>query len=511
MKAVILAGGYGTRLWPITLTRPKPMLPLGGRPALYHIIGYLSNHGFEDITITTNYLREQIMDYFGDGSELGVKLTYTDEEFPLGTAGSVKNVANYLGDTFAVIQGDNITDIDLSKMLEVHRMKKAVATIALKEVEDPSLFGVAKLGPEDQVLFFKEKPKIGESPSNLINTGIYILEPEILELIPIKTEYDFAKDFFPELLSKKRMVYGFRAKGFWADIGHIKGYFRALDWILSRSRNRILKEGVENVTIKGPVSIGRDTRVDGGVTIYGPSMIGDRCYIRSGAMINSYSVIESDVEVEKDTNIEKSMIYRDAIIGPSSSLSRCIIAEGCKIGSGVKIGNMSVIGANCEIGPLTRVLDGSRIWPGIRVEPKCTVKGFVKHLEQIFNEQTLAKLASEPVFEERVEKETAIKILARLPPERAFYFFKGIGEYIGQVASSLEEFCTSLTTIDVGSIEFHMSRDDFRNWISFIGDSELARLTKECKERNLKAEALRRELHNLVKRRCEGLRRTIGP
>jgi len=186
MKAVILAGGYGTRLWPITLTRPKPMLPLGGRPALYHIIKYLSNHGFDDIIITTNYLREQIVDYFKDGSELGVKLTYTDEEFPLGTAGSVKNVADYLGDTFAVIQGDNITDIDLSKMLEFHRMKRAVATIALKEVEDPSLFGVAKLGPDDQVLLFKEKPKIEESPSNLINTGIYILEPEILELIPIK-------------------------------------------------------------------------------------------------------------------------------------------------------------------------------------------------------------------------------------------------------------------------------------------------------------------------------------
>jgi len=222
-------------------------------------------------------------------------------------------------------------------------------------------------------------------------------------------------------------------------------------------------------------------------------------------------VIESDVDVAKDTNIEKSIIYRDAIIGPSSSLSRCIISEGCNIGSGVKIGNMSIIGANCEIGPLTRVLDGSRVWPGIIVEPKCTVKGFVRHLEQIFIEQTLAKLASEPVSGERIEKETAIKILARLPPDRAFYFFRGIGEYACQAANSLEEFCTSLTTVDVRSIEFHMNRNDFGNWISFMGDSELARLIKECKERNLKAEPLRRELHNLVKRRCEELRRAIGP
>ncbi|MCP8307803.1 MAG: NDP-sugar synthase [archaeon] len=397
MKAVILAGGYGTRLWPLTLTRPKPMLLLGDRPALHHIIKYLSSYGFDEIIITTNYLRDQIMDYFKSCSELDARLIYSDEYSPLGTAGSVKNVANYLDDTFAVIQGDNITDIDLRKMLEFHKRKGGVATIALKEVENPHLFGIVKLNSEEQILLFKEKPKISECFSNMINTGIYMLEPKILDHVPSNTECDFAKDLFPQLLSYNKKLYGFKAEGFWVDIGTPEGYLEASNWLLSRLEGKSIFAEVKDAIIRGPVLIGKDARIDDGVMIYGPAIIGDRCHIKNDAIIDSYSIIESDVEVSTNTSINKSIIYKDTSIDSFSWLSGCIIAEGCNIGSNVRIGDRSIIGARCEIGYLTNIWNGSRIWPDIKVKPNSVVRGFVRHLEQSYvTENNFKKLISEP-------------------------------------------------------------------------------------------------------------------
>ncbi|MGQ9515600.1 MAG: DUF5752 family protein [Thermoproteota archaeon] len=508
MKAVILAGGYGTRIWPLTLTRPKPMLLLGDRPALHHIIEYLSSYGFDEIIITTNYLRDQIVNYFKSCPELNVKLIYSDEYSPLGTAGSVKSVANYLSDTFAVIQGDNITDIDLGEMLEFHKKKGGVATIALKEVENPRLFGIVKLNSEGQILFFKEKPKIDECFSNMISTGIYMLEPEIMDHVPSNIEYDFAKDLFPQLLGYNKMLYGFKTDGFWVDIGTPEGYFRASNWLLSKLEGKDISNAeVKDAIIRGPVLIGKDTRIDDNVIIEGPTVIGDGCHIKSSAIIDPYSVIGSHVEVSTNTNINRSIIYEDTYVDSSSWLSGCIIAEGCNIGSGVRIGDMSIVGARCKISPLTDIWNGSRVWPEIKVEPNSIVKGFVRHFEQIYHiKNNFRKLTIEPKI---IDKEIAKRILARLTPERAFYFFKGIGEYIGHVAFSLDEFCSLLNVVSIDSIDFHINRNDFENWINFIGDSELANSIKKSKEMNLKGEALRKELHDLVESRCKELHKVI--
>jgi NDP-sugar pyrophosphorylase family protein len=508
MKAVILAGGYGTRLWPLTLNRPKPMLLLGDKPALHHIIEYLSGHGFDEIIITTNYLKNKIMEYFKSYPELDAKLIYSDEYTPLGTAGSVKKAANYLDDTFALIQGDNITDIDLMKMLEFHKKRGGVATIALKEVEKPYLFGVVETNSEKRIILFKEKPKVDECFSKTINTGIYILEPKIFDYIPSNKEYDFAKDLFPQLLSYNEKLYGFEAEGFWVDIGTPEGYLEASDWLLSRLEGKCISNAeIRNATIKGPVLIGKDTRVDKDAIIYGPAVIGERCNIKSGAIIDSYSVIESDVEVSINTNIKRSIIYRNTHIGSSSWLNDCIVDEGCNIGNNVRIVDMSIIGARCEIGHFVSIQDGSRVWSDIKVTPRSVVKGFVRHLEHSHFKDNFKRLVCKPNI---VGKEDAERILKRLPPDKAFYFFKSIGDYIGKVAFSLDGFCNLLNIVSIDSIEFHIKRNDFENWIKFLGDSELANSIQKLKEKELKGEDLRKELHDLVEKRCKELHRIIG-
>ncbi|MEM3383245.1 MAG: DUF5752 family protein [Nitrososphaerales archaeon] len=500
MKAVILAGGYGTRLWPLTLIRPKPMLLLGVKPAICHIIEYLLSYGFNEIIITINYMKDKIVGCLKSYQDLDVKLIYSDESSPLGTAGSVKNVANYLDDTFVLIQGDNITNIDLMKMLDFHKKKKGIVTIALKEVNKPYLFGVVKTNFDGQIILFKEKPNIKECFSNTINTGIYILEPKILDYIPCEKEYDFAKDLFPQLLSENKRLYGFEAEGFWVDIGSPEGYLEASNWVLSRLKGKnILNAEVRNSTIKGPVFIGKDTIIDD-VIIYGPTVIGERCKIKKDTIINSYSVIESDVEVSINTNIKASIIYKDAQIGSRSQLSNCIIDEGCNVGDNVIIGSNSIIGARCEIGNFASVCNDSRVWPEIKVEPKSIVKGFVKHLEEFHKTVCKPKI---------IDKEIARRILGRLPPDKAFYFFKGVGDFIGQVAFSLDEFCNLLNVVSTESIEFHINRKDFENWIKFLGDIELANSIKEIEEKKFRGESLRKELHDLVEKRCKELHKVI--
>ena len=381
MKAVILAGGHGTRLRPLTYTTPKPMLPLAGKPVLHHIIESLASQGFDDIVVTTNYLREKIMDYFGDGSRFGVKLIYPREEKPLGTAGGVKNAARYLNETFAVIQGDNITDIEFKELLHFHEQRGGIGTIALIPKENPQQFGIAELDPNNQIIKFKEKPRCDERFSNLVNTGLYVLEPEILDYVPSGLACDFAQDVFPTLLRSKRRIYGYPAQGFWVDIGNPESYMEAVHWILSKLRGRMISETAEvsNASIKGWVKVGEETRIEPKAMIRGPAIVGDRCSVKRGAKIARHSVIESNVEVSAKTRITSSIIYENTSIGDFSGLNHCIVAEQCRVGSGVKIKEMSVIGAQCEIGDRVSIHKGSRIWPRIKIEMNSIIRGVVRY------------------------------------------------------------------------------------------------------------------------------------
>src|SRR5437764_5515235 len=227
MKAVIMAGGEGTRLRPLTSNSPKPMLPLANRPMMGHIVRLLKGHGFDAIVVTLAFLPQAIRTYFGDGSECGVRMVYATEETPLGTAGSVLNARQELTERFLVISGDVLTDFDLSEIVGFHDERKAMATIGLKAMENPLEFGIVITREGGSIDRFLEKPTWGQVFSDTINTGLYVLEPEIFDAIPPGEVVDFSADVFPKLLDDGHPLFGCVAEGYWEDVGNLEAYMHA--------------------------------------------------------------------------------------------------------------------------------------------------------------------------------------------------------------------------------------------------------------------------------------------
>src|SRR6266571_2642032 len=284
MKSVIMAGGEGTRLRPLTANQPKPMLPLGNRPMMEHIVRHVHNHGFKDIVVTVQFLASQVRNYFGDGSDMGVDLTYATETTPLGTAGSVRNAAEQLHDTFLVISGDALTDVDLGELVAFHRRSGAMGTVALKHMENPLEFGIVITREDGRIERFLEKPHWGQVFSDTINTGIYVLEPEVFDHIPDGPS-DFAGDIFPKLLELGAPLYGFVVDGYWEDVGNLEAYQKAHQDIL---------DGRVKVDIGG---------VEDGV------VVGDNANIGHGAILQPNVKIYPFKTVEPGATVTKSIIW----------------------------------------------------------------------------------------------------------------------------------------------------------------------------------------------------------
>jgi NDP-sugar pyrophosphorylase family protein len=307
-RAVILAGGYGTRLRPLTFNTPKAMIPLVNRPVIDYILDYLAGYGLKEFVITTNYLREQTIAYL-NSSRKEVKIVYPEEPSPLGTAGSVKNAG--ITETMVVIQGDNITEIDIGKLLTFHKAHEGLVTIALLPVPNPSLYGIAEIEPTDgRIRNFKEKPAPNACFSNLANTGLYILEPEALEYVPEGRAFDFSRDLFPQLVAQ-REVYGYVVDGFWTDVGSLEGYLEATRWILDcKGAECAATAEIKNGTIQGTVAIGNDATIENSV-IRGPAVIGNHVTVLSSKVENS--VIFPGVRLEGVT-VQNSVIEQNAEI-----------------------------------------------------------------------------------------------------------------------------------------------------------------------------------------------------
>jgi len=377
MKAVILAGGYGERLRPLTYTKPKPMLPLLDKPVLQHIVEGLAAQGFDEILVTTNYLREQVIGHFKSGEEFGVKMIYPLEEKPLGTAGSVKNAEKYLSETFAVVQGDGISDINLKNVLNYHNTKNNLVTIVLTAVNNPREYGVVELNHDSEIIKFREKPKSEDCFSNLVNTGLYIIEPEVLKYIPEGTEYDFARDLFPKLLTLGKEIGGYRSEDFWVDIGQPNKYIEAIHWTFEKRKNELAsKLAIEK---QPSMILGKGTKIDVEAKIEGQVLLKDGCSIGKGAIITGCSVIEKDVEIADEAKIEDSIIYQGSDIGRCSHIDRSIVAEECIIGDNVEI-EESVVGAGCRIGNNAILYAGSRVWPRLEVKASSALRGIVQYL-----------------------------------------------------------------------------------------------------------------------------------
>src|SRR3954468_974001 len=232
MKAVIMAGGEGSRVRPVTSNQPKPMLPLANKPMMEHIVGLLKRHGFDDIVVTLAFMPNAIRTYFGDGSEFGVRMVYATEESPLGTAGSVRNAMDELDERFLVISGDVMTDIDLSEIVAYHEARGAMATIGLTAVDNPLEFGIVITNEDGSIERFLEKPTWGQVFSDTVNNGIFVLEPEIFDFIPPDRPVDFSGEVFPALLEQGKPIFGHVSDGYWEDVGMLEAYNKAHQDIL---------------------------------------------------------------------------------------------------------------------------------------------------------------------------------------------------------------------------------------------------------------------------------------
>ncbi|MDO8682545.1 MAG: sugar phosphate nucleotidyltransferase [Armatimonadota bacterium] len=360
MKAVVMAGGEGTRLRPLTSGRPKPLVPVANKPVMEHIIDLLRNHGITDIIATLYYLADEIAGYFGDGSDYGVNMAYTVEDTPLGTAGSVKQAEAHLRDgTFIIISGDALTDMDLTAAVHYHKEKGSLATLVLKHVENPLEYGVVITDENGRVTRFLEKPSWSEVFSDTVNTGIYILEPEIFDYMQPGKSYDFSKDLFPLLLEEGKPVYGYIGEGYWCDIGGLDQYQQAV----YDSLNGTVNVSLPGEEISPGVWVGAGCEIDPNAEITGPVVIGNNCKIKSGARIGEYSIIGDNCLIESYAQIQRSVIWGNNYIGSNARLSGCIICYRTLIKQSVTVNEGSVIGDRCHLEPTCAVRPGMKIWP----------------------------------------------------------------------------------------------------------------------------------------------------
>jgi mannose-1-phosphate guanylyltransferase / phosphomannomutase len=364
MKAVVMAGGEGTRLRPLTSNQPKPMVTIVGKPCIEHILELSRRHGIEDVIVTVAFLPQAIRSYFGDGESLGMNVDYSVEESPLGTAGSVKLASGRLDDTFLVISGDALCDFDLTKVIEFHREKGAAVTIALKSVENPLEFGIVVTDSDGRVERFLEKPSWSQVFSDTINTGVYVLEPEVLEHVPDDSPYDFSKELFPLLLEMGRPVYGYVTEGYWQDIGNLTQYrqanFDALD-------GRVRLE-IPGVRLRGNVWLGEGVEIDDFDRIEAPAYVGNYCRISADATVGPYSVLGTGVTLRDRARTVASVIDASTHVGRSALIENAIIGRSCDIRSHVRIHEDVAIGDEVTIGAETVVMPGVRIYPFKEVE-----------------------------------------------------------------------------------------------------------------------------------------------
>lgn len=358
MKAVILVGGEGTRLRPLTYHIHKTMAPVLNEPFLEHMIYYLKEYGVDDIVLAMCYLPQSIKDYFGDGSRFGVNLAYVLEDSPLGTAGAVKNAERYLHDgPFLVFNGDVFTGINLGEMLSFHCERGAIATIALTPVEDPSAYGVVEMDAQGRVKRFVEKPPREEATSNLINAGIYILDEEVLKEIPRDTFYMFEHHVFPGLLEKGMPVYGYPSDAYWIDMGTPEKYLDLHRSLLGgNSSSTFCSQITQRKTqitihpsaeIEGDVVIGEGCTIGPEVHIKGPSVIGEGCVIFDKAKIDG-AILWRNVRVGQRAVLKDCIIGDNTVIGDD-----CLIPRGVVIGGNICINEGSCLEPDARIGPDT--------------------------------------------------------------------------------------------------------------------------------------------------------------
>jgi mannose-1-phosphate guanylyltransferase / phosphomannomutase len=407
-------------------------------------------------------MRDQIMNYVGDGSKLGQRITYVikPDEFQSGTAGSLKLVEHMLNDTFLVAQSDTLSEIPLTEAVSLHRTTNAHATVVLTSVENPSAFGVAMIDEGKAITEFQEKPSQKEARGNLVSTGFYVMEPDSLDYI-MDAKWDFAKDLFPSLLNLRKKLYGFASDSFWADIGSLDGYLTGVRWALEKATPHY----PATTELPNHVSIDSEAHVGEHPQIIGPAVIENEVIVDDNAKIQQYSVLGKNVRIASGTVIGRSVIMERASIGRNCVILDSVIGQSATLQDNVTMEG-TIIGPGCLIKERAKFLNGSRVWPKVQIGMDQVVNGIVA-----------------------------------APIEKAFYFYTGPGQYTGLLATTMRDFIEELGKAPIDSIEFHAKNRDFERWArNVLASNELADGIEDLRRMTVMGEELRSGLIEVTKK-----------
>lgn len=392
-KAIIMAGGFGTRLRPLTMAIPKPMVPIVNSPMMEHIVNLLKKHNMTEIVSVLYFQPDAITSYFENGKDFGIDMKYVMANADYGTAGAVRNAyENIKGERMIVISGDVLTDFDLSKAIEFHKENKSQATILLTRVPNPLQYGIVMTDEQHNITRFLEKPSWGEVFSDTINTGIYILEPEVVEMIPYQEEYDFSKDLFPLMLKKKMNLMGYIAEGYWRDVGNLNEYqYGQRDAVQGKVQIELKGSKKDNAMIGVNAQIARTAKLTENV------VIADNCVIGEHTEITN-SVLGNNCKIGNGVKLNGVTIWDNVVIEDFAELNDDVICSNCKIGESATISENVFISDSCVIGKKALLMPNIKLWPNKNVEDGATVTGSLvqeeKWLRELFTDARISGLSN---------------------------------------------------------------------------------------------------------------------
>src|SRR5689334_10360840 len=351
MKAILLAGGKGTRLRPLTIHTPKPIVPIFDRPFLHYQLDLLKQvPEIDEVILSLNYQPRRIEEIFGDGSESGLAIRYVVEPSPLGTGGAVRYAGESLHDSVVVFNGDVLTQVDLGAVIAMHRERKARATIVLTPVDNPSAYGLVESDAEGNIRRFLEKPKPDEITTNHINAGIYVLEPETFDRIPSDVSWSIERSYFPSLIERGETFVAYLYDGYWIDIGTPEKYVQVHRDIMD---GRFTAAPFANLG-EPRISIARDARVESGAHIEGPCFIDEGALIKAGAHVGPYSVLGRQTQVDEEAHVERAIVWPNCRIGGHASVQDAILGRNCHVGRNVSVNGGAVLGDKTTLTDFTR-------------------------------------------------------------------------------------------------------------------------------------------------------------
>src|SRR5258705_229702 len=365
-----MEGGGGTRLRPMTANQPKPLLPVANRPIMEHVVRLLRRPGLDETVVTVKSLAALVRNYFGDGEEFGMSLQYAPEEMPLGTAGSVRNAEDALRDEpFLVISGDALTDMDLTGLVRFHKDKGALVTVALAKVPNPLEFGIVITEEDGQIQRFLEKPTWGQVFSDTVNTGLYVMEPEVLAGVPPGEVVDWSADVFPKLLDRGAPLYGYVSDSYWEDVGTHESYLKAQADVLAGR----VQTDIAGFEVSPGVWVAEGAEVDTVAVLTGPLCVGDYAKIEAGAHLREYTVIGSNVVVKEGAFLHRAVVHNNVYVGQGVTLRGCVIGKNTDVMRLARIEEGAVVGDECVIEPEAYLSAEVKVYPFKTIEAGAVV------------------------------------------------------------------------------------------------------------------------------------------